>query len=184
MSRIVSLVAVIVVLLAGIMVGRSSLQAAAQADAISYADHPLTGVWLANTGTDFTPTTFSADGSATFAAMPNYVDPVFGLTFQGTGLAAWEPVDEQTGRFTMVQALSDADGAYIGSFTLQSSATVSEDGETFTAIGEDIARIVIRDATGSVLLDDMISLNLFANRISPGSFDFPFATPTAATPAA
>ncbi|MBA2519608.1 MAG: hypothetical protein H0V24_08070 [Chloroflexia bacterium] len=184
MSRTLTVLSVVIVVLAAIMDGQPSPLSAAQADDSSYADHPLTGVWLVNTGMDFTPTTFNADGSATFGYASNYVDPVVGLTFQGPGLAAWEPVDEQTGRFSMFQALSDADGTYVGSFTLEASATVSEDDKTFTAVGEDFGHIVIRDAVGNVLLDDMIPINVFATRIMPGEIDFPFATPTAATPAA
>ncbi len=104
MSRTLTVLSVVIVVLAAIMVGQPSPLSAAQADDSSYADHPLTGVWLVNTGMDFTPTTFNADGSATFGYASNYVDPVVGLTFQGPGLAAWEPVDEQTGRFSMFQA--------------------------------------------------------------------------------
>ena len=35
---------------------------------------------------------------------------MLGLTFQGSGLGRWEPTGKRSGRFTLLQPLSDADG--------------------------------------------------------------------------
>ena len=39
-----------------------------------------------------------------------------GLTFQGPALGVWEATEDRSGHFTVIQALSDADGAYVGTF--------------------------------------------------------------------
>lgn len=40
--------------------------------------------------------------------MPNYVDPVLNLSFEGSGLGRWESTGERRDRFTFLQALADA----------------------------------------------------------------------------
>lgn len=151
----------------------------------SLADHPLTGSWAAMTPGGVVPQIHGADGSLIAAFPPNYVDPLLGLTFQGPALGRWEADGERSGHFTFIQALSDAKGAYIGTFQLAAEIEVSEDGQTWSG-SDNQPRAIVRDAANNVIFDQMIPVDLpvTATRIgSTGdSIVLPVATPTAATP--
>ena len=92
--------------------------AAQEAAAGDLAGHPLVGTWAVTTPGGVVPQIHAPDGSVVVAFPPNYVDPALGLTFQGTALGRWEADGDRIGRFTALQALSDADGAYVGTFLL------------------------------------------------------------------
>ncbi len=134
------------------------------------------------------PVSFTADGIMTVAYAPSYIDPELGLTFQGAAIGTWEPTGERSIRFTFVQALSNAAGAYLGTFTLDGYPEVSEDGQTFVDKGM-LARVTIRDATNAITMqagggqgEDPITPPVHARRIQVGDPGFPIAS--AATPAA
>jgi hypothetical protein len=127
------------------------------------------------------PSIFAADGTLSIAYPPNYVDPVLGLTFQGAMLGTWEPVSERGIHFTAIQTLTDAEGIFVGTFTLEGHPLVSEDGQSFTDVTPD-ARIIVRDAANAVLVDEVITGGVTAVRITPGSLIFPEGTPSAGTP--
>lgn len=127
------------------------------------AEHPLSGTWVVMSTGGAVPQTHHADGSLIAAAPPTYVDPALGLTFQGPALGQWEPTGERTGRFTFLQALSDGDGAYVGTFQLADELEVSEDGQTWS--GSHEAHIIMRDASNAVIVEQVI----------------PFETPVTAT---
>jgi hypothetical protein len=93
------------------------------------------------------PNTFAADGSVNVAFPPNYVDPTLGLTFQGPALGTWESTGARSGHFTVVQALSDANGTHVGTFLFEAHPEVSADGQTFSA--DTPQRVVVRDAANA-----------------------------------
>ncbi len=158
-------------------VGRTTLAQEATPDAL--AGHPLVGTWAVMTPGGVVPQTHGADGSVVAASPPNYVDPVLGLTFQGPALGRWESTGVRSGRFTFLQALSDADGAYIGTFQLADDIEASEDGQTLS--GTTTPRIIIRDAGNAVIFDEVVQSDSPATatriRATIESVVLPVATP-------
>lgn len=169
----------------GVVLAAPGRRAVAQEGAGDLDGHPLAGTWLVNTPEGLSPATFSADGSVTLAVPPSYVDPALGPTFQGPALGTWEAADERLGHFTVVQALSDAAGVYLGTFIFNGSPAVSADGQTFSQ--NTPQRVVLRDAANTIVLDEEFSMEppVTATRIGATieSVVFPAATPAAATPA-
>jgi hypothetical protein len=149
------------------------------------AGHPLAGTWLVNTPGGLSPATFAADGSVTLGVPPSYVDPALGTTFQGPALGTWEPDGERRGHFTVVQALSDANGTYLGTVLFEGYPEVSADGQSFG--GDTPQRVVVRDAANNVTFDEVIPMEpeVTGTRIGPTieSVVFPEPTSTAGTPA-
>ena len=149
------------------------------------AGHPLAGTWLVNTPGGLSPATFAADGSVVLGVPPSYVDPALGLAFQGPALGTWEPDGERRGHFTVVQALSDANGTYLGTFLFEGYPEVSADGQSFG--GDTPQRVVVRDAANNVTFDQVIPMEpeVTGTRIGATieSVVFPAPTSTTATPA-
>lgn len=158
--------------------------ASAQEETGDLAGHPLTGTWAALTPGGVVPQIHGADGSIIAAFPPNYVDPALGLTFQGPALGRWEADGERTGHFTFIQALSEANGTYVGTFQLADELEVSADGQTWS--GTMSAHIIVRDAANNVLIDQEITFDspVTGTRIGATieSVVLPVVTP-AATPA-
>jgi hypothetical protein len=100
-------------------------------------------------------------------------------------LGTWEPDGERSGRLTVVQALSDANGAYTGTFMFEGFPEVSADGQSF--VSSTPQRTVMRDAANTITLDQVFAMEppVTATRIGAtiASVVFPAATPTAGTPA-
>lgn len=158
--------------------------ASAQEETDDLVGHPLTGTWAVLTPGGVVPQIHGADGSLIAAFPPNFIDPALGLTFQGPALGRWEADGERTGHFTFIQTLSDADGAYVGTFQLADELEVSADGQTWS--GSTLAHIIMRDAANNVLVDQEIPFDspVTATRIGATieSVVLPVVTP-AATPA-
>jgi hypothetical protein len=154
-------------------------------DATDMAGHPLVGSWVALTPGGAVPQLHGADGSIIAAFPPNYVDPVLGLTYQGSALGRWEADGERRGRFTFIQALSDPSGAYAGTFQLSAEIEASEDGQTWTATSTQ-ARAIARDAANTVTFDDAITVEPPVTGVRIGatadSVVLPVVPPAAATP--
>ncbi len=165
--------------------GSNVSHAAAQDAGNDLANHPLVGTWAVTTPGGVVPQTHGADGSVVAAFPPNYVDPGLGLTFQGTALGRWEPDGERIGRFTALQALSDANGVYVGTFLLAAGVEVSEDGQTWSSADLD-ARIILRDAANTILLDQALPAEPMVTATRMGatadSVVLPEMTAMAATP--
>ncbi len=165
--------------------GQVHRTAAQEATPDALANHPLVGTWAVMTPGGVVPQTHGADGSVVAAGPPTYVDPGLGLTFQGTALGWWEADGERIGRFTALNALSDATGAYVGTFLLAAAMEVSEDGQTWSGAGLE-GRIVIRDAANNVLLDEVLpeDLVITATRVgaSAESVVLPVVPPMTGTP--
>jgi hypothetical protein len=152
---------------------------------MSLADHPLVGVWLVMVPTPTSPDTtfavtsvYGADGSVIHSFPVTEAGPD-GVRFRGAAIGTWEAVDERTGHFTTVQALSDADGAFIGTLTLDGHPTVSEDGQTFEDRGT-ANLVTIRDESDAIVAE--IPGNpqpARGYRMSPGNPGFPDGPPQA-----
>ncbi len=169
----------------GLALAAAARPAAAQEGASDMASHPMVGTWAAVTPGGVVPQIHGADGSFIAAFPPNYVDPMLGLAFQGPGLGRWEPDGERRGLITFLQALSDTDGAYIGTYQVSAAIEVSEDGQTWT--GGDPTQVIVRDGANNVVFEDVVSGSLVtATRIGAtmDSVVLPVATPAAATPTA
>ena len=164
--------------------GRVERATAQEATPDTLANHPLVGTWAAMTPGGVVPQTHHADGSLIAAFPPNYVDPVLGLTFQGPALGQWESTGVRSGRFTFIQALSDAEGAYVGTFQLAADIETSEDGQSWSGTNE--ARAIMRDAGNAVIFDEVLPFDTPVMGIRIGatieSVVLPVATPMAATP--
>lgn len=131
---------------------------------------------------------FTADGIMTVSDAPSYVAPEFGVAFGGASIGTWEPTGERSIRFTLVQPLSDAAGAYLGTFNLDGYPEVSEDGLSFVDEGT-IAKVTIRDANNAIILqagggggEPPMTPPVHARRIRIGDPGFPVEGPLAATP--
>jgi hypothetical protein len=126
------------------------------AQTINTANHPLMGVWLAMANPPL-PTNprvvvqanFGADGAMLLMYPLTQAGPQ-GIQFNSAYVGIWEPYDEQTGHFTATQSLSDADGTFLGTVTVDGHPKVSEDGNSFTDDGS-LVTVTIRDATGAVV---------------------------------
>lgn len=170
----------------GLTLAASGRSASAQDAPTDLAGHPLTGTWVVMTPGGVVPQIHGADGSVVSAFAPNYVDPVLGYTFQGPGLGVWEATGERSGHFTLIQSLSDADGAFVGTLQFEADPEVSEDGRTFSA-GKP-QRVIVRDAANNVTFDQVLPQDppVTATRMGAtmDSVVLPVLTPTAATPTA
>jgi hypothetical protein len=131
----------------------------AHAQAMSTADHPLMGMWLAMAnpprrgGEDPqfpAPSLFAADGTVILGFVPAQIGMDGTIQYTGSPMGVWEPYDEQTGHFTAVQVLADKTGKLIGSATIDGHPKVSDDGLTFIDDGS-LVTVTIRAAAGAVL---------------------------------
>jgi len=128
------------------------------AAALSTADHPLMGVWLAManpSGGDQdpqfpAPSIFAADGTVVLGFVSAQLNMQRDIQFGSPPLGVWEPYDAQTGHFTAVQALADKTGALIGSLTIDGHPKVSDDGTSFVDDGS-LVTLTIRDPAGKVV---------------------------------
>lgn len=153
------------------------------------AEHPLTGVWLVMVNLPSAPDTtvvvtsiYHANGSV-IHAFPTTEGGPDGVRFKGAAIGTWEAADERTGHFTTVQVLSDADGAFLGTLTLDGHPTVSEDGQSFEDQGT-ANLVTIRDATNAIVAEIAGGSPQPARgyRMAPGNPGFPEGA-SEATPA-
>jgi hypothetical protein len=96
--------------LAGLGAGSLGLalgaRTAGAAPALSTADHPLTGVWLAMANPARAddpkfpaPSLFAADGTVILNWVPAEIGMDGHVQFLGSYMGVWEPYDERTGHF-------------------------------------------------------------------------------------
>lgn len=167
----------------GLALAASARPAAAQdTTSEAMASHPIVGVWnvKAPSGPDIA--VFSADGTNVHALPTASAGPQ-GVQFVSALVGTWEPIGPRTVHFTSVQQISDANGAFVGTVTIDGHPTVSEDGQSLLDDASETT-VTIRDAAGTVV--DVITGGPPATgvRMAVGAPGFPEATPTAATPAA
>jgi hypothetical protein len=130
--------------------------AAAQGDAADYSDHPMTGTWLAMANPPLpespqvaAPSYFGADGFVLLVFPVSQAGPN-GVQFNSAYAGVWEPHDEQTCHFTATQMISDAEGTYLGTVTVDGFPHVNDDGRTFIDDGS-LVTVTIRDPSGAVV---------------------------------
>lgn len=167
--------------------GQLGHAAARQESAVDLSGHPMAGTWLAMANPPLpddpqiaVPSLFAVDGTVLlmFPLTQRGPDgPVFNSAVVGT----WEPDGERRAHFTAVQSLSDAEGAYLGTVTIDGYPEASEDGQTFVDDGS-LVMVTIRDSAGAVVQEvpGAGSRPVTGIRMGPGSPGFPTteATPT------
>ena len=179
---------------AALALSASPGRALGQDAAGALADHPLTGVWLAMPNPPLpdapqfpAPSVFAADGTVLLVFPPTQAGPQ-GVQFNSAYVGTWEADDERRGHFTAVQLLSGADGAFLGSITVDGYPEVGADGQTFVDDGSRVT-VTIRDSAGAVVQvvpPGTGGRPVTAVRMGVGSPGFPEATGagSAATPVA
>jgi hypothetical protein len=175
----------------GLALAATARPASAQdAGAADLAGHPLTGTWLAMANPPLpddpqiaVPSLFGADGSVLLMFPLTQARPQ-GVQFNSAYVGTWEADGERRGHFTAVQVLSDANGAFLGSVTVDGYPEVSADGQTFVDDGSRVV-VTIRDPAGATVqqFPGAGARPVTGIRMGPGSPGFPAATPVAATPA-
>ena len=142
------------VLLLGGSVFAARVAASADQPAEDLTGHPLVGVWLAlvpgapGTPAVANPTIFTADGQVMLVA-PGTRSEQNGVSVASGGIGTWESTGERSGAFTAVRVLSDADGTYLGTATIEGHLTVSEDGQTNSDTSPR-SKVTFRNPAGEV----------------------------------
>jgi hypothetical protein len=166
--------------LAAVLGLNSRIHRAAAQEATDLSGHPLAGTWLAMANPPLpddpqvpVPSLFGADGTVLLAFPPTQVGPQ-GVALNAPIVGVWAPDSERRGHFTAVQPLSDANGAYLGTVTIDGYPEVSEDGQTFSDDGTR-AVITIRDAAGAVVqeISGLFERPVTAIRMGVGVPGFP-----------
>ena len=169
--------------------GRAAAQDAATAD---LAGHPLTGTWLAMANpprpTDpqaAAPSVFGADGTVLLMFPLTQAGPQ-GVQFNSAAVGTWEADGERRGHFMAVQVLSDANGTFLGTTTIDGYPEASADGRTFVDDGSRVT-VTIRDPAGAVVQQVLPTgaprgRPVTGIRMGPGTPGFPAVTPAAGTP--
>jgi hypothetical protein len=187
MRRLTVVVSVFVVL-AGLFTNGDLITNTAAQD---LAEHPIVGAWLVMNPSDppnASPAIFAADGTLTVAYATSYLQPERGVVLQGTAIGVWEPTGERSVHLTYVQALSDLNGAYLGTFTLDAYPEVSDDGQSFLDDGAQV-HFTFRDATNTIVQEagggggaEPATPRVHALRMQVGNPGFPEGMPAASTP--
>jgi hypothetical protein len=158
------------------------------------ADHPLTGTWLAMANPPVpedpqfaAPSLFAADGTVLLLFPATQRGPR-GPVFQSAYVGVWEPDGERRGHFTAVQSLSDGEGTFLGTVTVDGFPEVSEDGQTFVDDGSQVT-VTMRDAAGAIVnqiapTGQPAGRPVTAMRMGVGAPGFPEPAGAAATPSA
>jgi hypothetical protein len=164
----------------GLALGARGQTALAQfSTPVSHAGHPNVGVWMIDSPIGRAIAVYAADGSVVTALPATQAGPQ-GVTFSSTQVGTWEPTGDRGTHLTVVQLLSDAAGAFVGTVTVDAYQTVSADGQSFTS-GEG-SSVTIRDAANTVV-DVMTSFPPATGvRMSVGSPGLTEGTPVIGTP--
>lgn len=163
--------------------GQEGRATAQEATPDGMASHPIVGAWMVSTPTGPALAVFSADGT-NIQGVPTAQAGPQGVTFTGAQVGTWEPVDERRVHFTGVQLLTDANGAFVGTITIDGHPQVSDDGQRIVDEAPETT-ITIRDAAHNVV--DVIKPYPGAPpatgvRMGVGAPGFAEGTPAAGTP--
>ena len=115
----------------------------------SLAGHPNVGVWMVASPIGPAIAVYSDDGSVITALTPTQAGPE-GVSYPSAQVGTWESTGENGTHLTAVQLLSDANGAFAGSVTVDSYQTVSDDGQSFAS--DEGASITVRDAANAIVM--------------------------------
>ena len=179
MRRIALIITVVFVLTGLIGISRAIDGLAAQEEPADFTGHAWVGTWMATTPGGLAPGYFAADGSVVMGLQASQVGPM-GVAFVSSEVGRWEPVDERTAHFTAVQILSDADGQFLGTITIDGYPVVNEDGQSFIDDGSQ-GSVTIRDAAHQIVETITEPPTVTGVRMGVGAPGFPAASP-AATP--
>jgi hypothetical protein len=173
------LTAPIFALVAGTAVLASASAISAE-DTTSLADHPNVGAWMVSTPIGPALAVFAPDGTVVQGVPTTQAGPQ-GTSYVSTEVGMWEPLDDRSVHFTAVQLVSDADGAFTGTVTIDAYHTVSADGRMF--ISDERSSVTIRDAQNHVL--DVIQGGppAIGTRIAVGAPGFPETDAVSPSPA-
>ena len=180
MRRIALITTVVFMVIGLIGISRSNDGLAAQETPADFTGHAWVGTWMATTPGGLAPGYFAADGSVVMGLQATQVGPM-GVTFVSSEVGRWEPVDERTAHFTAVQILSDADGQFLGTITIDGYPVVNDDGQSFIDDGSQ-GSVTIRDANHQVVETITEPPTVTGVRMAVGAPGFP--EETAATPTA
>lgn len=149
------------------------------ATSVSLADHPLKGLWLSRVRMPArpdvvvnVPTVFGTDGTV-MMMFPVSENGGSHVQMKGIALGMWEPLDFQSAHFTVVQVVSDSDGNYEGTITIDGYPKVNAGGLTFEDNNES-SHLTIRDAIDLVSeeLSGALASSMLGNRMSAGNAGF------------
>src|SRR5215204_4686955 len=164
---------------AAVSLGHLDRAAAQEAPSDALANHPNVGVWMIDSPIGRAIAVYSDDGSVVTALPATQAGPQ-GVTFSSTQIGTWEPTGERSTHLTVVQLLSDAAGAFVGTVTVDAYQTVSADGQSFTSGAG--SSVTIRDAADTVI-DVMTSFPPATGvRMGVGSPGLAEGTPVTGTP--
>jgi hypothetical protein len=147
------------------------------AEVARLTEHPLAGAWLVSTtpGMATALCTLDKDGTA-LVALPICEDNGGGtVSYTTPGIGTWQTEGSRGGYVNVVQVLSHATGALIGTRSAHYFPIVSDDGKSFIADGR-FTRVVVRDSTGTLIKimgEDGDLPAISGVRMSPGSPGFP-----------
>ena len=164
---------------------------AQEATPSALARHSIVGAWMImNPGNppNASPAIFSADGTFSAAGAPSAIDPQRGVVLGSPVIGVWEPTGERSVHVTWVQALSDLNGTYLGTFTLDGYPEVSADGQSWDDEGTQV-HFTIRDASNTIVQEvgggnaaEPATPPVHAMRMQVGNPGLPEGTATASTP--
>jgi hypothetical protein len=146
---------------------------------VALADHPIKGLWLARVQlpsrpgvTVNVPTVFGSDGTV-MMMFPVTENNGSRVQMKGMAIGAWEALDFQSVHFTVVQTVSDADGNYEGTITIDGYPKVQAGALSFED-NDEKSRLIVRDAFDIVAneLSGSLASNIVANRMSAGHAGF------------
>ncbi len=182
--------------LAGLGVGAAGIggmlatrtAAAQQASAPPLAGHPLVGFWVGmlpiTPGAPPVPipSLYGADGSVVLA-WPVTQTGAADIGFVSSVVGVWEATGDRSGHFTAVQVLTDANGAFTGTVTIDGHPSVQEDGKTFLDDSVE-TKITVRDPQGTIISvsgGDGSFPTVMGYRMSPGNPGIPETLTAAAS---
>lgn len=123
---------------------------------VTTAGHALSGTWLSIIGLPSNPnvpvavpSTLAPDGTAMFI-FPGAEAASHGIEIRGVALGCWEPMSPMAGHFTVIQVLSDLEGAYIGTVTVDGFAILGDDRQSYEVEGSDHL-FTVRDRQNTVV---------------------------------
>jgi hypothetical protein len=143
------------------------------------ASHPIVGSWMVTTPAGLAMAVFFADGT-NIQGLPATMPGPQGVTYVSTQVGTWEPTGPRSIHFTGVQLHTDANGALVGTVTIDGHPTVSEDGQTLRDDNPESGP-TIRDVAGNIV--DVLHGGPVVRgvRMGVGSPGLPGGTPTAGT---
>jgi hypothetical protein len=162
-------------------VGHASAQ---EASPEAMAGHPIVGAWMVTTPIGPALAVFSADGT-NVQGVPTAQTGPGGVSFTGAQIGTWEPTGPRSIHFTGVQLHTDADGAFVGTVTIDGHPRVSDDGQSIIDDAPETT-VTVRDAANAIVevIPGPPNPPATGIRMAVGAPGFPAGTPTAGTPAA